>query len=191
FAVVGRAREFAIAALQRDADRCRVLRIDDAGRGPPPEMAVAPGDRRAGCLGREAPPVGPGGEHPADLRHAVERGLDLALEAGDPGLADEPPRRLLLDRPVAEAEQRPHPGVAQDLAPGLLGRERAPADMKRDARIRPHRRAIAEIRDAMPAQPQPRSLERGNLRLHVPDAPGLRPRRWPGRSSPLSTTTVS
>src|SRR5262249_984922 len=142
-----------IAAFLRDADRGRVLRRDDAGRGRCAEMAVAPGDGGGGGLAREALPVGPGGEHPADLWHAVQRGLDLALELPEAPLASKPPRLLLLDRPVAEPEQRPHPGIAQDLAPGLLRRKRPPADMTRDRRIAPHRRAIGEVLHAMAAQP--------------------------------------
>src|SRR6185436_3298339 len=64
-------------------------------------------------------------------------------------------------RPIAKSHESPVAGIAHDLGPGLLARERLAADMARDDGVRPHRYARVEILEAMGAQPHALGLEGG------------------------------
>ena len=136
--LVDRAPELAVAAFLRDPDRREVLRIDQAHGARRAEAAVAPGRGRADRLGRVAAPVAPRDERPAELRDAGERRVEAALEVGEAELADVLARLLLLDGPIAEAQQGPVAAIAEQARPGLrLGRPGTPRRCSGPRRDRP------------------------------------------------------
>src|SRR5262249_13232160 len=87
-------------------------------------------------------------------------GDDVAPEFGEADLADECVALFYLNHPIAKSHQYPMAGVAQDLRPGFLARERLAADMPRDDRICPHRPAGVEILQPVSAHSQAVRLDR-------------------------------
>src|SRR5262249_54069989 len=128
----------------------------------PREMPVGPAERCGHRLRSHPRTLGRRREGPADLGRPVEARAHAALEIREAGLAQESARGAFLDRPTAIAQERPMPGIAQDLRPDLVDREGPAADMAGDARIAPHRGTIREIAGPMGAQAQPRSFDDGN-----------------------------
>src|SRR5665213_3435327 len=116
--LVSRAMKFAVTALLRDANRPKVFGMDDAGcsgREISIEISIAPGDGGANCLGSVALAVKLRGKHPADF-WAVEWGFDVPFVIGESQLSGKVPCGLLLDYPIAEAEQGPMAKIAQELS---------------------------------------------------------------------------
>jgi hypothetical protein len=107
-----------------------VVRVDDAGGAGRPEMRVAPGNGGPHGLHRKPLSLSPGGQRPADFRHAVEGGFDHALEIGEADFPDKAAGPFVFHDPVAVAQQRPMSGITQEACPHLfLGRRLSP--MKR------------------------------------------------------------
>src|ERR1700685_2987904 len=122
-------------------------------------MLVAPRDGRANGLCRIALAVELRREDPTDLRHPMERRLDIPLVVCESNLSDKAAGGLLCNHPIAEAEQCPMADVTQQPAPGFLAGERSAADMARDDGVCPHGATGGEICKTMPAQLKPFCFE--------------------------------
>src|SRR5271166_4830534 len=161
--LVGRALELPISAFLRDANRGKVLRVDDAGGPHRPEVRIAPGDDGANRLGRVTFAVGLRDEDPSDFRHTLERWLQVALVVGESHLPDEIAGRLLLRHPIAETQQRPVSHIAQQPRPGLLFGMWLAADVAIDLGVGPHRGGGGEIVHAMTTELEPFGLDNWHL----------------------------
>ena len=100
-------------------------------------------------------------QHPANFRHAADRGFDHAVEIGETDIANEASSRFLLDRPIAEAEQRPEAAIAQKPGPAFIGPHRLSADIMGNRPFRPHGHEVRKIIDVMRTQPESCCLENG------------------------------
>src|SRR5688572_21473593 len=160
--LVGGAQKLLVAALLGHPGGGDVLRIDHADGRRRSEIPVAPSAYGAHRFGRQTLAVGRGDEGPADLRHAFNRRPHVAPELGKAAFAEEGSGRLVLGSPIAETHEGPVAGIAHDLGPSLLARERPAADMAGDDGVRPHRHARVEIPEAMGAQPHALGLEGRN-----------------------------
>src|SRR5690348_5690365 len=158
-AVVRRLAPAAKARLFGDPDRSGVVRCDDAHCSPIWEMRTAPGLDRSERLGCVAFALRRARQHPAALQHPAQRWFDVALEFGEADVADITAARLLLDRPVPEAEQAPRAGVGQQSPPGFLAGRGLAADVARHLRIGPDRAAPIEVFGTVRAQAQARSFQ--------------------------------
>ena len=101
-------------------------------------------------------------KYPAGFGSVAEGRGEVAVIVGETGFAEKCAGGLVEDSPVAEAEQRPVAGVAQQASPGFFGGLRLAADEAGDGGVAPHGRKFWEIFAAMGAQGEPRSFEDGS-----------------------------
>lgn len=156
-----------IAALLRNAKRCRVLRINQAHRAASGQVAIAPGHYRAHRFGGQAAAVEFRGKGEAELRKTSHLRPDVPFEVRKPDLADECGRNRVFYRPVPEAEHGPVARIRENTSPCLLRRRTRSADKTRHGFVRPHRATCLVILRTMGAQAQTRGTNfRGRVHAH-------------------------
>src|SRR4029450_4175850 len=122
-----RAGILAEAVLGRDPERRSIAGIDDADAAPR-SLRIEPLERRFGGLRGIAFAMDFWRQHPAHFGNAADRARDRAMEIGKADIADKAPRRFFLDRPIAIAEERPQPAIAQEPGPAFIWPHRLAAD---------------------------------------------------------------
>lgn len=157
-------------ALLGDSQRRGVLGMDEAEEAVCVEaLCFGPGQRRRYGLGGIAFALHGGGDDPADsgwpFSKRGKRRFEFAAVIEDADLADELSRRLLLDAPVAEAEQRPLAEIPQQRRPGVLGRKRLAADVAGDGLIRLQSAVGREVVERLGAQSQAGCLDGRNFKM--------------------------
>src|SRR6185369_12892989 len=95
-----------------------------------------------------------------------ERRFDVPLVVGKADLADEAAAVFLADHPVAVAEQRPVPGIAQQPRPNLFAAKRLSADKARNGLIGPQGVALVEVLTNMRTQDQTIGFKLKDGRIH-------------------------
>src|ERR1700686_2025622 len=134
-----------IPAFLGDANRCQIIRRDNASRPCSLEMRVPPFHRRANRFSRIPPAMRLRSQHPPDFRHTFQRWLYLALVIGKPNLSHKIPRLLFNHHPVSKPQHPPMPRVTEKLCPSLLFTQWLAANKSSYQWVRPHRGAISEI----------------------------------------------
>jgi hypothetical protein len=160
---IRRSQRLLVSAFFRDANGREVIGVNDARGAGRPEVRVAPRDYGAGGLCGVPPALGLRSEHPTDFRNACERGLQVPLVIGESNLSGKTAHCLLLNYPIAEAEQVPMPNVTQQPGPRLLLGERPAAYVPGYGGVGPHGGARDEIVQAMAPEFEPRGLDDRDL----------------------------
>ena len=153
----------AFSATRIEAD---IVGVDDRDDFRRRQHLVGPGETRPRPPRWHSPARARAGRRSSPFREAPRSlGSMSRLKSAKPTWPIRTPSSRALDRPIAVAEQRPQAGRAQQLAPGVLARERRAAEIAHDLGVAHHRRLGVEIACRERAEDEPRGLAASEPRL--------------------------